>query len=86
MLGRHVQAAEGARTLAMQDVTPPPIGHCTRRHNLRRFAAAKVKDQPGGDFEPVADKSRIEPAFEAIAGVARDVELAAGRRSAHRVE
>ena len=86
LLRRHVEPAEGRRTLGTQHIAPPPIRDGAGRHDLGRLAAAQVEHQPGGDFEPVPDEGRVEPALETIARVARDIELAAGRGGAHRIE
>ena len=51
-----------------------------------RLAAAQFEDQPCGDFETGADKSRVDAALEAIARVADDFEPAAGRGGADRIE
>ena len=80
------EPAERRRPLGAQHITAPPIRHGAGCDDLRRLAAAQLQDQPRRDLQPVPDKCRVEAALEAIAGVARDVELAAGRRGADRIE
>ena len=83
---RHIEAAEARRTLGAQHVMPPPIRHGAGDHDLARLAAAQFEHQPRRDFEPGADEIGVEAALEAIARVAGDVEPAAGRGGAHRIE
>ena len=83
---RHVEPAEARRPLGAQHISAPPIRHSAGRDDLGRLAAAKLQHQPRRDLQPIPDKSGIEAALEAIAGVARNVELAARRSRAHRVE
>ena len=85
-LSRHIETAEARRALGAQHIAAPPIGRDAGGDDFRRFAAAQFEHQPGRDFEPVADKGRVEPALEAIARVARDVEPAAGGGGAYRIE
>src|SRR4029079_19079361 len=54
--------------------------------DLGRLAAAKFEDQPRGDFEPRADKGRIDAALETVARIADDLQPAPGRGGADRVE
>src|SRR5205823_7724732 len=86
LLAGHVEPAERARTLAPQHITAPPIRNRAGGHDLGRLAAAEVEHQPGRDLESILNKGRVEPTFEAIASIARNIELAAGRGGAHRVE
>src|SRR5204863_10116136 len=86
LLGWHADPAKGRRALGSQHITAAPIRDRTGCHDLGSLAAAEIEHQPGRDLEPGADEAGIKPALEAIAGVARYIELAAGRRGAHGVE
>ncbi len=54
--------------------------------SLGGFAAADVDDQPGQDVQAVAEKGRIDAAFEAAAGVAGKPKLLPGPRDIGRCE
>src|SRR3984893_5604925 len=79
LLAGHVEAAKRRRTPTTQYIAAAPIGNGAGGHDVGGLPAAEVEHQLSGDLQPVSDKGQIEPAFEAIAGVARNVELAAGR-------
>ena len=54
--------------------------------DLARLAAAQLQDQPRRELDAGPHEFGIEAALEAIARVALDAELAAGRGGAHRIE
>ena len=86
LLHRHVEAAEARRAPGAQHIAPPPFRHRAGNDDLRRLAAAQIEHQPRRDFDPVGDKGRVEAALKAITRVAGDVQLAAGRGGADRIE
>ena len=67
---RYIKAAKARRPFGAQYVTAAPVRNRTGGDDLGRLAAAQFEHQPGCDFEPVADKGRVEPALEAVARIA----------------
>ena len=53
---------------------------------LRRRAAADLQHQAGREIQARLDKARIDAAFEAVAGIAGNAELAAGGGDGERIE
>ena len=83
---RYVEPAEARRSLGAQHISAPPIGDGAGGDDFRRLAAAQLQHQPRRDLQPIPNKGGVEATLEAVARVARNVELAAGRRGADRVE
>ena len=72
--------------LRAQPIGAAPLRLGAGPDDLGRLAAAQFEDQPRRDFQTGADKGRVDAALEAIARVADDVEPAAGRGGADRIE
>ncbi len=83
---RQFEAAQAAGAVGAEAQLAPPGRHGARDADLRRLAAAQLEDEPRRDLDAGTGEFGIEAALEAVARVALQIELAAGRGGAQRIE
>src|SRR5579871_5817948 len=86
VLGRYGNACELAHEAGVEIDHALPVWCRAGDHHLGRFAAAPLQNEARGEFDSGQDESRIDTAFEAIARIGKDAELAACSCSPDRIE
>ena len=86
LLARDLDAGQALHAVGLQRHLAAPVGHRAGDDEVAGFAAAQLEHGACRQLHAGGHEVGIDPALEAVARVALDLQLAAGRGGADRVE